>query len=120
VHVFSIALAGLLLAASPPTPSAAVQEDRVENAPDFSAVTTKAAAARLASAGQLAKIHLFPTELGGPDDPANIGYITLEAADARERIIGTIRRFADEGLIDRMEVEPDNFANASSPPSMMP
>ena len=107
MHVFGFALAGLLLAASPATPSAAAQEDRVDNAPDFSAVTTKAAAARLAREGRLVKIHLFPTELGGPDDPANIGYITPEAADARDRIIGTLRRFADEGLIDRMEVEPD-------------
>ncbi|MBA4763585.1 hypothetical protein [Sphingomonas sp.] len=107
MHVFGIALAGLLLANCPATTAVPTQEDRVENAPDFSAVTSKAAAARLARAGQLVTIPLFPTELGRPDDPANIGYITPEAADACEQIIGTLRRFAVDGLIDQMEVEPD-------------
>lgn len=53
------------------------------------------------------RIHFFPTELGGPDDPENIGYITPEAAEARRRVIDTLRRLTDKGEVRRMEVTPD-------------
>ena len=72
-------------------------------APDFSAVTNKAAAERLVRAGQLVEITLFPTELGGPEEPRNLSYITPEAAVVRSLVIGTLRRFFEDdvmGLID--------------------
>jgi hypothetical protein len=75
--------------------------------PDFSHIDSQEAAEALAAQGKLVKILLFPAELGGPDDPENIAYITPEAAEARLLIIGTLRRFADEGLIDNMSVRPE-------------
>lgn len=113
----SLALAGALFALAgltlPPAPTAAArQEDRVPGAPDFTpdftTVTTKAAANRLVREGRLVKIHFFPTELGGPTkEPHNIGYITPEAAEARSLLIGTLERFRDNGTIDQMAIEPD-------------
>ena len=76
-------------------------------APDFSAVTNKAAAERLVRAGQLVEITLFPTELGGPEEPRNLSYITPEAAVVRSLVIGTLSRFFEDDVIDTLEVEPD-------------
>jgi hypothetical protein len=75
--------------------------------PDFSQVKSVAVARALADEGKLVKVLAFPSELGGPDVPENIVYITPEAAYAREMIIGTLRRFADKGLIDKLDVRPE-------------
>ena len=75
--------------------------------PDFSAITTKAAARKLVRKGELVEIYFFPLELGGPDEPHNIGYVPPFAAEARELLLGTLVRQMKEGLIDQMEVEPD-------------
>jgi len=120
------ALGGILLAcgglnAAPPLTLAGTAqqdeaEDRVSGAPDFTAVTTKAAANRLVREGKLVKIHFFPTELGEPaKEPHNIGYITPEAAEARALLIGTLERFRDEGLIDQMRIVPDYKAESIIP-----
>jgi len=124
------ALGGILLAcgglnAAPPLTLAGTAqqdeaEDRVSGAPDFTpdftAVTTRAAANRLVREGKLVKIHFFPTELGGQaKEPHNIGYITPEAAEARALLIGTLERFRDEGLIDQMRIVPDYTAESIIP-----
>lgn len=75
--------------------------------PDFSDVTTRAAARRLVREGRLVEVSLFPVELGGPDEPDNLGFITPEAAFVRAMVIGTFGRFLEEGVIDRLEVVPD-------------
>lgn len=107
----ALALAGMLLALGAlilVSAAVAQEQDRPPGAPDFTAVTTKAAAHRLVREGKLVKIHFFPTELGGPaKDPRNIGYITPEAAEARALLIGTLERFRDDGLIDQMSITPD-------------
>ena len=74
------------------------------NAPDYSAVTSKAAAIRLARKGELVRIRVFPAELGGPSDPENIVYIPPAVEEARQRLIGTLRRFTDQDLIDQLDV----------------
>ncbi len=74
--------------------------------PDFSQVKSRAAAQALADKGELVRILVFPAELGGQDVPENVVYITPEAAQARELIVGTLRRFADDGLIDNLTVKP--------------
>jgi len=77
-------------------------------APDFTGVTTKTAANRLVREGRLVKIHLFPTELGGPaKDRYNIVYVTPEAAEARSLMIGTLEADLEEGRIDQMRIMPD-------------
>ena len=86
--------------------------------PDFSGVTTKAAAQRLVRTGELVEILYFPAEFGGPDEPQNVGYITPEAADVREMVIGTFGRFADEGVIDKLNVAPEYKGDSVVPSSI--
>lgn len=88
------------------SPKAAAQE-AISGAPDLSGITTRAAARRLVREGRLVEISLFPTELGGPEDRDNMSYLTPEAADARATVIGTLRRYIQQGLIDQLDVVPD-------------
>ncbi|RSY88026.1 hypothetical protein DAH66_06075 [Sphingomonas koreensis] len=119
-----LALAGMLLALGAlilVSAAMAQEADRAPEtpdltAPDFTTVTTKAAANRLVRAGRLVKIHYFPTELGGPaKDRYNIGYITPEAAEARELLIGTLEADVEEGTIDQMSIVPDYSGNSIIP-----
>jgi len=111
-----LALAGMLLALGALIlVSAAMAQEGARpppapdlTAPDFTTVTTKAAANRLVREGRLVKIHYFPTELGGPaKDRYNIGYITPEAAEARELLISTLEADLEEEKIDQMRIVPD-------------
>lgn len=111
-----LALAGMLLALGAlilVSAAMAQERDRAPatpdlTAPDFTAVTTKAAANRLVRSGRLVKIHLVPTELGGPaKDRYNIVYITPEAAEARELLISTLETDLEEEKIDQMQIVPD-------------
>lgn len=98
----------LLFGALSLAPEAAAQEaGQMRDMPDFSAVTSKAAANRLVREGLLVKIRFFPAELGGPNDPHNIGYIPPAAEEARQLLIGTLCRFTDEDLIDQLDVQAD-------------
>jgi hypothetical protein len=74
---------------------------------DFTAVTTETAVAELVQKGQLVRTHLFPTELGGPDDPENVAYVTPQAAQTRKSVIAMFADQFEEGIADRLEVEPD-------------
>jgi hypothetical protein len=107
----ALALAGMLLALGAlilVSAAVAQEADRPPETPDFTAVTTKAAANRLVRAGRLVKIHLFPTELGGQvKERYNISYITPEAAEARELLISTLEADLEEDKIDRMQIVPD-------------
>ena len=94
-------LAALLL-----PPFAAAEETQV-SAPDFSAVTTKRAAKKLVREGRLVEILYFPAELGGPDEPDNVGYITPQAAEARDAAISTLGDQVERGLVNQMMVSPD-------------
>ena len=78
-------------------------QDRA-NGPDFSAVTSRAAAIRLARRGELVRIRALPAAPGGPGGRHNIVYIPPAVEEARQLLIGTLRRFTDEDLIDQIEV----------------
>lgn len=82
----------------------------------FAEVTSRAAARRLATRGVLVPIHIFPQELGGPDDPENISYVPPAAAAALARVTAKLRKMAAQGLVDRMEAEPD-YRGASFVPT---
>jgi hypothetical protein len=105
-----LALAGIVLVfgALILVPAMAVEKGQVSGTPDFTAVTTKAAANRLVREGRLVKIHLFPTELGGQaKERYNISYITPEAAEARALLIAALESDVEEGAIDQMRITPD-------------
>lgn len=107
--------AAAVVAASVSTSSAvAVPGDR----PDFSGVTSVAAAKRLAKTGALVPVFVFPVELGGPDEPMNIVYVPPAIRYTMTKVIGTLRRFTEEGLIDHMSVEPD-YRGASVVPTAL-
>lgn len=100
------ALAPLLaLAATFPAAPALAQEQQAAK-PDFSQVLTIEDAERLVAEGELVPIHLFPTELGGPDVAENIAYVTPLAAATQLRIIVSLKRMMRDNSIDKMEVRP--------------
>lgn len=105
----ALALAGLLLALGALILGAAAMAQEQDRPPaDFTPITTKAAANRLVREGRLVKIHLFPTELGGPaKERSNIVYITPEAAEARDLLIAALESDLDEERIDQLHIEPD-------------
>lgn len=100
-------LKALALLLALPALAALPAQEPAEPGGDFSAVTTRAAARKLVREGRLVEITLFPAELGGPDDPENRAFVTPEAAAARSIAIGTLGRFIEEGVIDRLEIVPD-------------
>ncbi|MCW6534947.1 hypothetical protein [Sphingomonas lycopersici] len=75
--------------------------------PDFSAVTSVAAARKLVADGYLVESLAFPAELGGPPDKENIIYLPPAVVTTRALVIGTLKRMSRDGSIDRMKVEPD-------------
>lgn len=112
-----LALAGLLFALGALIlASAAVAREKNRPAEDFSNITTKAAANRLVREGRLVKIHLFPTELGGPaKERYNVVYITPEAAEARSLLISVLEQDVEEEAIDQMRIVPDYKGNSIIP-----
>ena len=74
---------------------------------DFSDVSSREQAERLVGEGRLARILLFPAEFGGEDIPPNVTFVPPAVAPIREALIGTLTRFIEEGLIDRMTVSPE-------------
>lgn len=75
--------------------------------PDYSKVTSRAQAERLAAQGKLVKILLFPGEFGGEDAAHNIVYVPEAAADAKDLTTGTLIKLFEDGLIDKLTVEPE-------------
>jgi len=98
--------AGMAMAAGPASPAA---ESGIEGKrmPDFSNVRSAADAERLAREGKLVRVLLFPAAVGGEDVPQNVVYVPPEAAATQELIIGTLVRFVDEGVIDKLNVAPE-------------
>lgn len=74
---------------------------------DFSKVTSVAKAKELEAKGELVKILLFPAEFGGEDIPANVVYLPVIAAEAKNMITGTLVKFVKDDLIDNLSVEPE-------------
>ena len=74
---------------------------------DFGDVRSRERAEQLAAEGRLARILLFPAEFGGEDVPANVTFVPPAILPIREELIGTLTRFIEEGLIDRMTVSPE-------------
>jgi hypothetical protein len=83
--------------------------------PQFSQVTSIELADLEVQKGNLLRVHLFPLELGGQDDPLNVTYIPIGMEDMWQKIIGTIGKFGAEGLIDKLSVAPE-YSGASVVP----
>ncbi len=88
-------------------PSSVVGVAAKEGASDFSHVRSVADAERLVRDGKLLKILLFPAAVGGDDVRENVAYVPAEAAAAQARLVGTLVRFLEDGLIDKLNVAPE-------------
>ena len=73
---------------------------------DFSSVDVLAAAGEHVVKGELVRMLLFPAEFGGEHIGPNVVYVTPSAAAERKRLIGTLKRMVEEGLVDRLDVTP--------------
>lgn len=74
---------------------------------DYSEITSRELAVKLVEEGKLFKVLLFPAEFGGKDIEANVAYVPTGIPEIKERLTGTLLRFAREGLINRLEVMPE-------------
>ncbi|MBT2186573.1 hypothetical protein [Sphingobium nicotianae] len=72
--------------------------------PDFSQVTSRAAAEQLVKQGRLVRILIFPAEFGGEDVPENQTYVPPAIIEALDMVKCTMSRFIARGLIDWMSV----------------
>lgn len=77
------------------------------NPQDFSHVDSLEKAQALAAEGTLAPLYLFPPELGGAEIPENTVYVPPAIIAVQQQLIGTIKRFAADGLIDNIKVNPE-------------
>lgn len=84
-------------------------------APDFTAVTSRKEAAKLARKHLLVKIHFFPVELGGPNARINTGYVTPEAAMAHALLTRMLAAYRERDLLDQLQIDADCKANSIVP-----
>lgn len=104
--------AGLISALSNTTPEASPPE---KPARDYSHVTSREAAEKLAAEGELFKILLFPEEFGGENEPENVVYVPAGIPEIKDQITGSLIRFYEDGLIDRLTVMPEYKGNSFVP-----
>lgn len=76
-------------------------------APDFSTITTRAAAAKLVRKHMLVRIHLVPVALGGPKTRANSIYVTPEAAASHALLTDMLVAYVERGRLNHLEIEPE-------------
>lgn len=75
--------------------------------PDYSAVTSREEAVRLAGRGELVPMLLLPEMFGGDDGPGNVVFVPPFAAELkRQADENVIRPLAAEGRITRYNAEP--------------
>lgn len=70
-------------------------------------ITDRRAAEMLVDRGLLVKSWFYPRELGGPDDPENVAYITTSAAKDRAALIRKLKRLLEQDVIDQLDVQAD-------------
>jgi hypothetical protein len=85
---------------------------------DFSDVTSLEKAEALYVQGKLEKVLLFPAEFGGAEIPQNTVFVPHGVSDAKDQITGTLIRFFNEGLINKLVVEPE-YKGKSAVPSKL-
>jgi hypothetical protein len=86
-----------------------------DSALDFSHVTSKETALKLASEGKLVKILLVPAKLGGADIPENVVYVPPRVLEIQNQITDEIVRLVEEGLNIKLGVMPEYKGNSFVP-----
>lgn len=93
-----LALLAPLLVAAKPAP---------DLARDFARASTPQAVAALAERGQLVQLYLFPLEVGGPEDPMNVAWVTPAALREAEAVTAEIVALLEQGKVDDLNVQPE-------------
>ena len=88
-------------------------------APDFSTVTTRAAAGKLVRKRLLVKIHFFPVELGGQKIRINTGYVTPEAATAHALLTRMLAAYRERDLLDQLMITADYKGDSIIPTRLL-
>lgn len=109
-HIFAAVIAALGIGASQ-----ASEPSTQPGTLDYSTVTSNEAVLKLASEGKVFKILLFPEEFGGQDVAANTVYVPAGIPEIKDQITGTLIRFYNEGLIDKLNVQPEYKGNSFIP-----
>jgi hypothetical protein len=65
--------------------------------------------------GKLVKILLFPIELGGQDRQENSIYVPAGIPAIKDQLTGSLMRFLEQGLINKLEVKPEYKGNSFVP-----
>jgi hypothetical protein len=85
--------------------------------PDFSHVDSLEKAEQLVSRGELTRLHLFPPEFGGVDDPRNLVFVPPFVVDLKHGIdTNVIRPLIEQGQVGSYEATPQ-YEGASFVPS---
>ncbi len=85
--------------------------------PDYAHVSSPEEAERLVASGELARLHLLPTEWGGTDDPGNVVYVPPFVVDLKQRTDTlTIGPLVEQGTVTAYDVTP-HYDGASHVPS---
>lgn len=74
---------------------------------DFSSVDSRDKAIKMVEQGTLQPMFLFPIELGGQEAASNVVFVPVGIPDIQNKLTGTIIDFAQEGLIDSLQVSPE-------------
>jgi hypothetical protein len=77
-----------------------------ENKLDFSEIDSREVAEQLVKEGLLFKILLFPAEFGGKNITQNTAYVPAGIPEIKEKLTETLIKYAQDGLIDKLTVEP--------------
>jgi hypothetical protein len=86
---------------------------------DYSHITTRDAAEKLAAKGELFKILLFPQEFGGEDVAANVVYVPAGIPEIKDRLTDTLIRYYEDGVIDNLTVTPEYKGNSFIPSKIL-
>ncbi|MCZ8020113.1 hypothetical protein [Novosphingobium sp.] len=106
IRALALALLAPLLVAAKPAP---------DLARDFARASTPQAVAALAERGQLVKIYLFPLEVGGPEDPMNVAWVTPAALRQAEAVTDKIIALLEQGKVDSLDVQPEYKGDSRIP-----
>lgn len=84
----------------------------------MAAITSREAAEAAWRAGKLARIHLFPIELGGEDRPENVVYVPRWVTEQKDLTTRTVATLVRQGMAEKLEVKPV-YKGASFVPSKL-
>lgn len=111
-----LACATIANAATPVGRQPSIPSSDAAQRPDFSAVTSRRAAEALVRDGRLVRVSIFPTELGGPDEPENYTFVPPAVAYTRTTLVlPSLKRLSRKSGATHLDAEPEYRGNSFIP-----